>query len=111
MLHDSFISKTCAAFKTRELPSEHAARGCRKAAIAIKSKSYSLTMNGSNSAETSSMKKGHGKPRTFNLSTYNIHSLGDYAKAIRMFGTTDSYNMQVVRKYFLLQASLTNRND
>ena len=112
MLRDSFSSKTCAAFKTRELPSEHAARGRRKAAMALKSTSYGPTTDGSNDTGTSRMKKpGHRKPQMFNLSTYKIHSLGDYTNAIHMFGTTNSYNMQVVGKSSLFQVSLTNRND
>ena len=112
MLRDSFSSKTCAAFKTCELPSEHAACGRCKAAMALKSTSYGPMTDGSNDTGTSRMKKpGYRKPRMFNLSTYKIHSLGDYANAIRVFGTTDSYNTQVVGKSSLFQVSLTNGND
>ena len=44
-------------------------------------------------------KKGGGhssKKKTLNLNTYKFHSLGDYVKTIRLFGTTDSYSTQVV---------------
>ena len=34
--------------------------------------------------------------RTFNMSTYKIHALGDYPRAIWMFGTTDGFTTQVV---------------
>lgn len=106
-----FSSTTCAAFMTWELPSEQAARGRHKAAMAKKSASNGPTIDGSNGPGVLPAKKGHGgKLRTFNLSTYKIHSLGDYAKAICMFGTTDSYNTQVVSKSFLFQASLTGEN-
>ena len=38
-------------------------------------------------------------PRTFNINTYKFHALGDYKKAIRRFGTTDSYTTRVVSIY------------
>jgi hypothetical protein len=42
-------------------------------------------------------KGGSGRRlRTFNMSTYKIHALGDYPRAIRMFGTTDGFTTQVV---------------
>ncbi|KAF8549151.1 hypothetical protein OG21DRAFT_1500583 [Imleria badia] len=34
-------------------------------------------------------------PKAFNINTYKFHALDDYEKAIRMFGTTDSYTTQV----------------
>ncbi|KAG6912787.1 hypothetical protein DXG01_012157, partial [Tephrocybe rancida] len=34
------------------------------------------------------------KERQFNLNTYKMHALGDYAATIRAFGTTDSYSME-----------------
>jgi hypothetical protein len=36
------------------------------------------------------------KQKLFNLLTYKLHSLGDYVRAIRWFGTTDSYSTQPV---------------
>lgn len=36
------------------------------------------------------------KPKGFNLNTYKLHSLGDYADTIRQYGTTDSYSTQLV---------------
>jgi hypothetical protein len=58
----------------------------------------------STSAEVS--KKGKGKAATggaigrrkkaFNRCTYKNHSLGDYVKTIRMYGTTDSYSTEGV---------------
>ncbi|PBK80925.1 hypothetical protein ARMGADRAFT_949020 [Armillaria gallica] len=33
--------------------------------------------------------------KVFNLQRYKLHSLGDYAQAISMFGTTDSYSIQI----------------
>ncbi|KAH7919882.1 hypothetical protein BV22DRAFT_1022211, partial [Leucogyrophana mollusca] len=34
------------------------------------------------------------KPKTLNLQTYKLHSLGDYADCIRRYGTTDSYSTE-----------------
>jgi hypothetical protein len=93
-----FISITCAAFVTRELPREEAARTRRRAAAAAKktgkaSQKHAATKQGKQPAITSKSRKR--KP--FNLCTYKFHALGDYAKTIRLFGTSDSYSTQVVR--------------
>lgn len=39
----------------------------------------------------------HNSSKTLNLSTYTLHSLGDYADTIRRYGTTDNYTTQIVR--------------
>ena len=50
-----------------------------------------------NSQSTSGGARTYGaRPRTFNLLTYKLHALGDYAGSIRLFGTTDSYTTQIV---------------
>jgi hypothetical protein len=36
------------------------------------------------------------KPRNLNLFTYKWHALGDYVRAIRLFGGTDGFSTQVV---------------
>ena len=36
------------------------------------------------------------KRKLFNLLTYKLHSLSDYVRAVRWFGTTDSYSTQPV---------------
>ncbi|KAF8221761.1 hypothetical protein L208DRAFT_1326193 [Tricholoma matsutake] len=35
--------------------------------------------------------------KVFNLFTYKLHALGDYVQTIHLFGTTDSYSMQIIR--------------
>jgi hypothetical protein len=45
----------------------------------------------------STTKKSSAKLKHFNLRTYKLHALADYAKTIWRFGTTDNYNSQVVR--------------
>jgi len=34
--------------------------------------------------------------KSFNLSTYKLHSLGDYVATIKKYGTTDSYSTELV---------------
>jgi hypothetical protein len=88
-----FVNKTCASFVTKELPSEHAARGRRKAAAAAKK---GLTTPKSSGA----------KIKKFNLRTYKLHALGDYPQMIRRFGTTDSYSTQIVSDLESLRSHL-----
>lgn len=83
-----FQDITCKAFSTVELPSETTARWRRK----------ERELNKSNSNSASSSTSG-ARFKTFNLSTYKLHALGDYARTIRQFGTTDSYSTQIVSHF------------
>ena len=87
-----FESVTCAKYVTKELPSEEAARGRRKAALAQKSGT-------STSAKPVNATVNEPHNRYFNLSTYKLHALGDYASYIRQYGTTDGFSTQTVSKY------------
>ena len=80
-----FSRKCGAKFQTYDLPHETAARGRRKGAKSAKT--------GTAAGDTAS---GGPKARTFNMSTYKLHALGDYVKSIWQFGTTDNYSTQVV---------------
>lgn len=51
------------------------------------------------------------KQKLFNLLTYKLHSLGDYVRAIRWFGTTDSYSTQPVRPCHPLTLLPSSRNN
>lgn len=82
-----FVKHTCEDFDTKELPKEHMARGRRKAAKAAK---------GTANPNPRVSKANAAKRRKLNLNTYKLHSLGDYPRAIRRFGTSDSYNTQTV---------------
>src|ERR1700685_2728114 len=74
----AFSDKTCSRFSTRELSREGQARKCRK-------------------AKTATTKRSDGpQSKSFNLQTYKYHSLGDYVKMIRQFGTMDSFSMEPV---------------
>lgn len=85
---------------TQELPREQAAQEAREARESARAAAVGVP-------ESSSRCKGKqrtGAPRirTFNLLTYKIHALGDYASTIRMFGTTDSYSTQIVSCVYIL---------
>ncbi len=86
-----FKKVVCASYHTTELPSEEAARGRRKVALAKKK-----AINGNE--QPAREKDGRGKKdKEFNLSPYKLHALGDYADTIRQFCTSDNYTTQVVR--------------
>ena len=78
----TFKNVVCSAYKTYELPQEEAARGRREAAVAAK-KTSNLPITTQTTAKTTSRRQ-----RVFSLDTYKIHALGDYANAIRYFGTS-----------------------
>ena len=79
-----------------DLPSEEAAWEHQKAALASKRQSLKNYQQPKKAATTSDGTKKVAKVWHFNLSTYKMHALENVAKAICMFGTTDSYNTQVV---------------
>lgn len=89
-----FQSTTCTEFETRDLPSEEAARGRRKAA---KAKRQTTTQK---SKSKGKKKDKPSKLRGFGLSNYKTHALGDYARTIRELGMTDGYSTQNVRCVF-----------
>ena len=91
-----FQSTICAELKTRDLPSEEAAQGRRKAAKA-KAKAMSSKGKEKETEEPKEKRKKKSTLRLFSLSCYKPHSLGDYAKTIRLFGTSDGYSTQTVR--------------
>ncbi|KAK0439080.1 uncharacterized protein EV420DRAFT_1735640 [Desarmillaria tabescens] len=82
----TFETKVCPQFQTKETPTEAAARLRRQAQQAKKS-----TTSAKSESKKASTSKGH---RRFNLNTYKFHSFGDYPRAIRRYGTTDSYSTQ-----------------
>lgn len=72
-----FESATCSAFQTRELKREAEARQRRQTKVATER-----------------------KRKFFNLNTYKNHSVGDYVRTIRMYGTTDSYSTEPVSSFY-----------
>ncbi len=85
----TFKDVVCSAYQTYELPQEEAARGRREAAAAKKAS------NSSSTTQPKAKSTGRRK-RQFNLNTYKVHALGDYANAIHHYGTADNYNSQTV---------------
>lgn len=86
-----FRDFTCAAFEAVELPKEKAARQRRFAQRATDRPN-----------DSSSEFKGT-RIKTFNLSTYKFHAMGDYVQTIKLFGTTDSFTTQIVSNFFFLE--------
>jgi hypothetical protein len=82
-----FRDTTQSAFATFELPKETEAR---------KRRTNSAKGKGKAAAGNASGKKS----KILNLFTYKWHALGDYVRAIRLFGPTDGFSTQVVSKIF-----------
>ena len=72
-----FQRKTCTAFNTKELKRD--AESCQHQELKTGSTSTSQATR---------------RQKTFNLQTYKLHALGDYASSIRKYGTTDSYSTE-----------------
>lgn len=90
-----FKADVCCAYDTRDLPSEEAARGRREAAKAKKAAQTSATAPPPPPALPATVAKKNVR-RDFNMETYKLHALFDYAASIRVFGTTDNTSSQVV---------------
>jgi hypothetical protein len=106
----SFSDVTCPAFETKELRREADARGRRESRKAAASHYVSnappvdqaSSGPGDSSVRLTIEHRTSGgvvgrRPKKFNLGTYKGHSYGDYAKAIREYGTTDSFSTESVR--------------
>lgn len=90
----SFRDSTKESFTCRELSQEIAAKARRK-----QKKYESVSRDGPSNIDTSKRKTVASKlpkVKVLNLATYKFHVLGDYVQAIRRFGTTDSFSMQIV---------------
>jgi hypothetical protein len=80
-----FANETCSNYNTFELPHEAAAHKRRKA-----KKSQAGAPDANDSAGMTRWRKA------FKMDTYKHHALGDYVKAIRTYGTCDSYSTELV---------------
>jgi len=93
-----FSATTCSAFSTQELPRETAARS-RRALKKSRGKNPSAdAVQGPSKAPSAQPAEKPDTPRLkrFNLQTYKYHSLGDTAKTIRRYGTSDSFSTEPV---------------
>jgi formiminotetrahydrofolate cyclodeaminase len=81
-----FRDTTQSAFATFELPKETEARKRRQ--------------NSGKGKEKAAGNASGKKSKNLNLFTYKWHALGDYVRAIRLFGPTDGFSTQVVSIFF-----------
>lgn len=102
-----FSQMTCSAFENKELRKEYNAQiHCEANAAAKKVHGATDLLNSADEAhpaqtnptgslvsDSSPVQPGPSGQclKTFNLSTYKGHSLGDYVDTIRQYGTSDSY--------------------
>jgi hypothetical protein len=84
-----FEQKTCTLFQTRELNRELDARRRRQ-------EKKSMAEREAGPKPKTPPKTITRKPKHLNLRTYTYHSLGDYARTIELYGTTDSFSTQPV---------------
>jgi hypothetical protein len=85
----TFRDTTQSAFATFELPKETGARKRRQ-----------NSGKGKEKVATDNAAASRKKPKSLNLFTYKWHALGDYVRAIHLFGGTDGFSTQVVSKFF-----------
>jgi len=88
-----YANKVCPEYATKPLPREAAASHRRKAAKAKKAASTPQPPKAPN-AKSNTRKNSGFTP--FNLETYKIHAIGDYADHIEQFGPTDYFSTQQV---------------
>ena len=86
-----YANRVCSKYKTKPLPGE-AAAACRQR-VKKKTAADPQQPNASNVKSTTSKATN---VKQFNLKTYKIHALGDYADHIELFGPTDCFSTQQV---------------
>lgn len=95
-----FKKRTCAEWKTFELPREARARARREHRQAQKAATVTNTeKDSSNTVPTTGATQS--KPKPFNDSTYKLHRLPDYPRTIRHIGTYELFSAQRVREFSL----------
>jgi hypothetical protein len=87
-----FRDTTQTSFATFELPKEARARKRRQNSGKGKEKAAAGNASGK-------------KSKILNLFTYKWHALGDYVRAIRLFGPTDGFSTQIVSNFFPMHLS------
>ena len=96
-----FESATCSAFETRELKREAEARQRQTKVATEPGITDDVPPLPSAKGKTPLQRYITRKAKKFNLITYKLHSLGDYVRTIRMYGTTDSYSTEPVSSFYL----------
>ena len=93
-----FQRTTSTAFDTKELKREAESRQRRE-----------LKNIAGHAARVASAPQVSRRQKTFNLQTYKLHALGDYAASIRKYGTMDSYSTEPASNLNLIGSLLTWR--
>lgn len=91
-----FAHTVCPQYCTKETPHEENAHKQRAAAKKAKDDANAAASGAAPPPDKQRKKAPAEKFKLFNLSTYKLHSLGNYIRSIRLFGTTDSYSTQIV---------------
>jgi hypothetical protein len=100
------FAKLTEAMDIRETPKEYARRqkqygSTKSSTMSKRTKAKARKRKTVEAAEEDS--DGDGRRRcTLNLSTYKMHSLGDYVRSVEEYGTTDSYSTQIVSLNYLI---------
>ena len=95
-----YANKLCPKYATKLLPGE-AAAAYRRQAKKYQKAAPKVTTPKKTAPASQQPQKPNTKPKTpkgsgFNLQTYKIHALGDYADNIEQFGPTDCFSTQQV---------------
>jgi hypothetical protein len=96
----TFKYDVCPQFATKETPSEVAKR--QRRAQKARSRMGESDVGSSEkhpAVAASSGDAGKSVPKSFNMSTYKLHALGDYVDNIRKFGVIINYSTQLVRHF------------
>jgi hypothetical protein len=97
-----------AAYDTRETPKEADARSRRE--LSQKKRSKQPSKSSEQRASKSAGKKAAGAAKkSFSLRTPKMHLLGHYSSIFKLYGTSDSYSTQVVRRSFRWCIYLSNK--
>lgn len=91
-----YANKICPKYKTKALPGEAAAAYRRKAAKAAKKAKAGSSSEKAGPPKAKSNSGNSAGLKKFNLNTYKVHALGDYADHIELFGPIDCFSTQQV---------------
>jgi hypothetical protein len=64
---------------------------------------HRAAVDGGKKGKAAAEKNAGRRRKTLNLNTYKNHSLGDYVRTIRTYGTTDSYTTEAVSSFILIE--------
>ena len=88
------FSGACTQYATSEVPHEEQARK-RREIKKFTTEGIQPSHDANSRLDSPQTATGHRR-KQYNMHTYKLHALGDYAAMIRMYGTCDSYNTELV---------------